>query len=320
MYNDIYNKIKQFDNIFIARHIGVDPDALCSQLALRDSIQLTFPNKNVFAIGMGSTRFSGFGRLDKYIKMADSLLIVCDTPDNNRVDLAKVEDFSFSIKIDHHPFIEKFCDIELIEDNTSSTCEIIMKILKETNLLCNSNISQLLYLGLVSDSNRFLFNSCINETFSLVSYYLEHYPFDLSKSYDLLYLRPLSEVRLEGYISLNMIVTDNKLGYIVISNDKLLELGVDTASPGNMINNFNYIKEVLVWVTITEDKKNKQYRLSIRSRGPVINGVAEKHHGGGHKYASGVKSPSLDAAMKVIDDLDLLLSDYLKKEYEETCI
>ena len=154
----------------------------------------------------------------------------------------------------------------------------------------------------------------------MVSYFLNHYPFDLSKSYDLLYFRPLSEVRLEGYISLNMIVTNNKLGYIVIPNDKLLELGVDSASPGNMINNFNYIKEVLVWVTITEDRKNKQYRLSIRSRGPVINDVAEKHHGGGHKYASGVKVSSLDDAMRVISDLDLLLNEYLIKEYEEVCI
>ena len=68
------------------------------------------------------------------------------------------------------------------------------------------------------------------------------------------------------------------------------------------------------------DKKNNQYRVSIRSRGPVINGVAEMHHGGGHKYASGVKVPSLDAAMKVINDLDLLLSGFLKKEYEETRI
>ena len=57
MYNNIYSIIEQFDNIFIARHVGVDPDALCSQLALRDSIQLTFPSKKVFAIGMGSTRF-----------------------------------------------------------------------------------------------------------------------------------------------------------------------------------------------------------------------------------------------------------------------
>ena len=43
MFNEIFDKIKEFDNIVIARHIGVDPDALCSSLALRDSIKLTFP-------------------------------------------------------------------------------------------------------------------------------------------------------------------------------------------------------------------------------------------------------------------------------------
>lgn len=45
MYNEIIDKIKQYDTIVIARHIGVDPDALCSQLALRDSIRLTYPKK-----------------------------------------------------------------------------------------------------------------------------------------------------------------------------------------------------------------------------------------------------------------------------------
>ena len=50
MYNDIISKIKEFDSIVIARHVGVDPDALCSQLALRDSIKLTYPEKNVIAI------------------------------------------------------------------------------------------------------------------------------------------------------------------------------------------------------------------------------------------------------------------------------
>ena len=37
--------IKRYDAIVIARHIGVDPDALCSQLALRDVIRLNFPEK-----------------------------------------------------------------------------------------------------------------------------------------------------------------------------------------------------------------------------------------------------------------------------------
>lgn len=315
MYNELINKIKEFDNIVIARHIGVDPDALCSQFALRDSILLTYPEKKVLAVGTGSQKFLSFGKLDRYEKLDNALLIICDTPDKKRIDGAVVEDFKYSIKIDHHPFVEKICDMEIIEDEKTSVSEIIMNILENTELKCNSNIAELLYMGLVSDSNRFLFNSCGPDTFRIVSTYLEKYPFDLSHAYQKLYLRPLNEVRLEGYISLNMKVTPNNLGYILIDNDVINAFGVDSASAGNMVNNFNFIKDVLVWVTITEDVKNNQYRVSIRSRGPEIQKVAEKHFGGGHKYASGVKTKTREEALEVVRDLDLLLEEYnLSKE------
>ena len=310
MYKEVVNKIKEYDTIVIARHIGVDPDALCSQLALRDSIKLTYPNKKVIAIGTGSSRFTHIGKLDKLEKLNNALLIVTDTPDKRRVDSLDFSMGSYTIKIDHHPFIEEFCDLEIIEEKKSSTCEIIMNIIEDTELLCDSNISELLYLGLVSDSNRFLFNSCNSNTFSIVSRFINDYPFDMDKAYEKLYLRPLSEVRLHGYISLNMKVTSNKLGYIVVTDDIINELGVDSASAGNMVNDFNYIKEILVWATITEDKKNNQYRVSIRSRGPEINKVAENHGGGGHKFASGVKTKTLDAAIDVMRDIDKELSLY----------
>jgi phosphoesterase RecJ-like protein len=317
MYNELIKKIEQFDNIVIARHIGVDPDALCSQLALRDSILLTYPNKKVLAVGTGSQKFLSFGKLDRAEKLDDALLIICDTPDKKRVDSAVVEDYKYSIKIDHHPFVETFCDMEIIEDYKTSVSEIIMNIIEETNLKCDSNIAQLLYMGLVSDSNRFLFNSCTPETFKIVSTYLEKYPFDLSNAYQKLYLRPLNEVRLEGYISLNMQVTPNNLGYILITDEDINKFGVDSASAGNMVNNFNFIKEVLVWATITEDIKNNQFRVSIRSRGPEIQKVAEKHHGGGHKYAAGVKAKTKEDAMEVMRDLDILLQDYNKEKEEK---
>ena len=314
MYNELIQKIKEYDNIVIARHIGPDPDCLCSQLALRDSILLTYPLKKVSAIGMGSSRFLSFGKLDKYERREQCLLIVCDTPDIKRIDTALLDDFSYVIKLDHHPFIEKFGDLEIIDENLTSTCELIMKIIYDTELQCNSSISELLYMGLASDSNRFLFNSCTSETFSLVSYYLKNYPFDLSRAYQKLYIRPLNEVRLEGYISLHMIVNENQLGYIVISDDVICEYEVDSASAGNMVNNFNYIKEVLVWATITEDVKNSIYRVSVRSRGPEINHILELHHGGGHKYASGARVKSFEEAMSIIDDLDKELKKYLEKE------
>ena len=260
MFSKIIEKIKEFDTIVIARHIGVDPDALCSQLALRDSIKLTYPDKKVLAIGTGSSKFIHMGRLDKLEKVDNALLIVVDTPDRKRVDSLDFSQGRYSIKIDHHPFIEKYCDFE-----------------------------------------------CIMEL-------LEKYPISLKEAYEKLYLRPLSELRLQGYISLNMKVTENGLGYIIITDDVINEFGVDSASAGNIINEFNYIKEVIVWATITEDKKNDQYRVSIRSRGPEINQVAEKYSGGGHKFASGVRPKSLDEVLKLIDDLDLELKNYRSLE------
>lgn len=313
MYKEIVDKIKEYETIVIARHIGVDPDALCSQLALRDSIILTYPNKKVLAVGTGSSKFLSFGKLDKLEKVDNALLIVCDTPDQRRIDSVSLEDYSYSIKIDHHPFVERFCDIEVIEDDKTSACEIIMQILENTELECNSSIAELLYMGLVSDSNRFLFNSSTYKTFSLVSRYLEKYSFDLSSVYQKLYMRPLNEIRLEGYISSNMIVTENHLGYIVITDEVIRKFGVDSASAGNMVNNYNFIEEVVVWATITEDIKNSQYRVSIRSRGPEINKIAEKHHGGGHKFASGVKTKTLEEALSVMTDLDLELREYENK-------
>lgn len=310
MYKKFLKTIKRYDTIVIARHIGVDPDALCSQLALRDAIRLNFPEKKVIAIGTGSQKFAHIGKLDKLEKVDNALLIVTDTPDKKRIDSAVLSDFSYIVKIDHHPFVEDFGGLEIINDQASSACEIIMELLMQMKLVLNSSIAELLYMGLVSDSNRFLFDSSTSHLFSLISYYLDKYPFDLSKCYQKLYLRPLNEVRLEGYISLNMTVTENGLGYIPITDAIIQKYGVDSASAGNMINNFNFIKEVLVWVTMTEDVKNDQIRISIRSRGPVINQVAEKYHGGGHKFASGVRVKTMEEAMKIIDDLEQVLIEY----------
>lgn len=310
MYKKILKEIKKYNTIVIVRHIGVDPDAMASQIALRDSIRLSYPDKKVLAFGTGSNKFKYIGGLDKYEEVEDALLIITDTPDKRRVDIPSFSGFSKMIKIDHHPYIETFCDIELIDDNRSSACEIIMELIKDTRLLCNSDIARTLFMGLVADSNRFLFDSSTSRTFQLVSYYLENYPFSINEVYQMMYQRPLNEVRLEGYMAQNMEITENGVGYIKITDEVINELNVDSASAGNMVNNFNFIEEVYVWLTITEDVKNEFIRVSIRSRGPEINQIAEKYHGGGHKFASGVKFKTFEEAMKLVADLDLKVKEY----------
>ncbi len=143
MFKKIYKEIKKYNNIVIARHIGVDPDALASQLALKESIKLTFPKKSVYAVGNGSTKFSYMGHLDKLEEFDNILLIVLDTPDKKRIDFKDYSKASMVIKIDHHPFIEDFGGLEYIDDSASSTCEILMGLILETKLKCNEKIAKL---------------------------------------------------------------------------------------------------------------------------------------------------------------------------------
>ena len=132
-----------------------------------------------------------------------------------------------------------------------------------------------------------------------------------------MYLRPFNEVKFEGYIGLNLTVTKNGVAYIKLPNSLLLEYNVDAASPGNMINNFNYIEEVLVWVFFTEDVKNENVRVSARSRGPIINELLANYNGGGHKYASGARIKTLDDADIIIQELDKLCKIYKNKMESE---
>lgn len=316
VYKRIYSKIKKYDKIIIARHVGPDPDALCSQIALRDSILNTFPNKKVYAVGSPATKFRFLGNLDKIDEniYEKSLLIVLDVPDKKRVDGVDPEKFECKIKIDHHPLVDDYCDIEHIDDTASSTCQLILELLFKTRLKLNIEIAKTLYLGIVSDTNRFLYFYTSSKTFELVSKMMKKTGLTVDGIYDELYMRPLKEIKFQGFISNNMTVTENGLAYIKITDETLKEYEVDAATPGNMINNFNYVDEVIVWVFMSEDKNNNYIRTSIRSRGPIINEVASHYNGGGHIYASGCRFSSFDETEAFITELDEVCKNYKKRD------
>ena len=129
IYKKIYGQIKKYDSILIVRHIGADPDALGSQFALRELIKNKFSKKKVYAIGNPSNRFRFMGVLDKVedIDVDNTLLIVLDTPDIKRIDGVSIEDYKNIIKIDHHPVVDTYANIEYVDDTSSSTCQLILE-------------------------------------------------------------------------------------------------------------------------------------------------------------------------------------------------
>ena len=306
----IYKKIKAYDTIVIARHIGPDPDAVSSEIALRDSIKETFPEKKVYAVGSGVAKFKYLGSLDRIDEkeLVNPLLIVVDVPNISRLDGVNFNNYKEAIKIDHHPVEDHMGEVEWVDLNASSAAELIAELILNSRLKLTKGVAENLFLGIVSDSNRFLLSS--SRTLKLVAHLIDRSKINCKELYPKLYRRPLNEIKFQGYISNNLTVTDNGLGYIKITPEIIQEYKVDNATPSNMINDFNYIDEVLVWTFITYDDKNDLYKVNIRSRGPKINEIASHYNGGGHNFASGVRTNNKDDIEKLLKELDLACKDY----------
>lgn len=305
IYKQIYKQIKKYNYIYIARHIGADPDALGAQFALKEIILTNFPDKKVFAIGNPASRFKFLGDLDIIDDVQkDSLLIVLDTPDIKRIDSIDIEKFDYKIKIDHHPFIEKYADIECIDDSSCSTCQLILEFAFANKISLTESQGEKLYLGIVGDTDRFLHDYTSTKTFELVTRLLKETNINFTSLYKNLYHRPIAEIKFEGYIYQNLTLTKNGVAYIKITDKIMKEYGVDSAAAGNMINNLKFVDEIIIWVFLSEDIKSNLIRVNIRSVGPYINQIATNYGGGGHIYASGVKLKSWDDADRLINSLD----------------
>lgn len=303
----IFKKIKQYDNIIIARHTSPDPDAIASEISLRDAIRLTFPKKKVIAVGATVSKFKYYGNLDKLDEKMfeeDTLLIALDVPNKTRIDGLDITKVTEMFKIDHHPSEEDFGECDWVDETSSSTCQMIIELVLTTPIKYDRKIAENLFLGVVSDSERFLISYTTPKTFMLVGKLLEKTGIDFTSLYSYLYERNIDEIRFHGYISENLITTENGLAYIEISNDILKKYNVDSATPSNMINDFSNIKDIYIWTFITYDEKNALYKINIRSKGPVINDVATKYGGGGHKMASGIRLKDKSVIPKLLEDLD----------------
>ena len=305
-YKELLKLIKRYNKIVICRHMGVDPDALASQLSLKQIIKNNFNNKEVYAVGAPSYKFKYMGVLDKLDseKANGALLIILDTPDKKRIDVDYFDMFDMKVVVDHHPDTEDFYDYKIVDTNASSACEILLDFCFASKLKIDTRSAELLYQGIVSDSNRFTTIGTRAKTFELVSKLISECKINFCNLYDDLYLRPINEIRLQGFIAQNLNISENGFGSMIITKDILKQFSMDSASLGGMINEFSYINELLVWAFITEDSKNKLYKITIRSRGPVINEVASKYNGGGHARASGARVKTIEEVNELLKDLD----------------
>ena len=316
MYKKIIKIIKKYDKIVLARHISPDPDAIASQIALRDSIKLTFPNKEVYAVGAGVHKFKYLGVLDKpdLSTLNNSLLIVLDVPNFYRVDGINGLEYDAILKIDHHPAEDIVGDVDWTDSTKSSTCEMIAELLLYSPLAMDTKIAEDLYVGMVFDSDRFLLPNTSAETLKTAYELVKTSNINFVNLYDNLYERSINEEKFRAYLINNIEITENRFGFIFVPSEDLKKFNVEPTSVSNQVNDFYFIKELMCWMFVVYDERNDIYKANIRSRGPVINEVATKYNGGGHKFASGCRTSDYKVIEALAKDLDATCEEYFNEE------
>ena len=111
----ILQKIKEYDKIFLFRHIRNDGDCVGATKGLKRILQLTFPKKQIYLIDDDKAEYLEFlGPEDEPVEdqeYTDALAIVIDTASEARISNKKYTLCKELIKIDHHIPLENYGDI-----------------------------------------------------------------------------------------------------------------------------------------------------------------------------------------------------------------
>lgn len=309
MFKDVLDAINSHDTIIIHRHFNPDGDAIGSQIGLKNLLSENYPDKKIYACGDAAGRYSfveGSSPDDipdeRYSK---ALCFVLDSATPSLVSDERYKTADLTIRFDHHKFVEKFCDIEIVDDTFESCAGLIAYFAKTTGLKLSAKSAKPLFTGMVTDSGRFRYGSCSSRTFALASYLTEQ-KFTTADIYSNLYVDDLAMVRLRATFLLKSKFTDQNVGYIYTDYEEFKTYGVNsfTISRG-MVNVMAEIRGVDIWVNFTETED--AVLCELRSSKYDINKIAVKYGGGGHLLASGATLKNKDEAFNMLNDLDDLI-------------
>lgn len=310
-YHTILDAINRYRKIAIFRHIHPDFDALGAAWALKEFIHDNYMDKEVKVLGDNHDDFTPrlFNKTDRVPNAwfnEPFLAIVVDTPNKRRISDPRFVNAEMIIKIDHHPFLEQIGNIECIEENVSSACELIATMLFSYDMKISKRCARALYIGIVGDSGRFEYSNTSADTF-MIAQKLIMTGIDLNEIYHNMYLRDENDLKVVAYI-LNHYKTSKKgVAYYILNRSELEQFHITTSQGKDHVNLFHYIDGIKIWCAITEDMKENCFRISIRSENIDLTPVASKYRGGGHPNACGARIFSIAEIDNFIDDLDKLI-------------
>lgn len=300
--NNIIDLIKESDSILLMTHEQPDGDAIGSVMAFYhllkdmnksvDTILLEVPHSFDYLTSVNSPVDR-----DSYDL---GIIVDCSSKErigqcNNEIDKCKK-----TIVIDHHISNTYYGDINHVEINTSSCCQIIYYLFKSWNIKFTKEIAEPLILGMLTDTSGFANDNVDKKTFMMVAELL-----DTGIDFHKIYYNILSKKNKAQHLLTKLVfdrlelLCDGKIAFSYITKKDLEDVGALTGDHEGLVDIGRNIEGVEVSIFVREDNG---FRVSFRSNGKIfVNNIASKFGGGGHNMAAGAKiNNSLEETKKML--------------------
>ena len=306
----IYKKIKENDSIVIFGHILPDGDCYGSQLGLKEIILTAFPHKKVYTVGTGiKPLFNRLGAMDSVDDetIKNSLAILIDATDFSRSEDQRIAMGKEFLKIDHHIESVPFDNLKWVDTDSIASCQMVAEFAQSYKMKITQKAAECLFLGIVTDSGRFMFPPTNEKTHRIVADFY-HIGIDAKAIFDIIYQVDEDSLRYKGYLTTHYLKTDKGVIYLYVPKEVYHSFGLTFERASGLVNVLSNIKGCPIWSLFTENEDGT-IRVELRSNGACVQKVAVMFGGGGHHQASGAKlaGGGLESVMKVVEALNQLL-------------
>lgn len=302
MLNKIMSLINKYDKIIIHRHYNPDGDAYGSQMGLKRMLELTYPEKEIYAVGDVNV-FSYLGEVDDIDDevFQGALSIIVDVSIARLVSDKRYELADHVLVVDHHLNPSDIADTFISDTDSIACAQTIAELGFENNFVIDEIAATRLLTGIVTDSGRFVYPKTSAQTFYIAAKLIDK-GVNLDKIYERLYTETLQFKKLKGYFINNFKLTKNNVAYMKNNTDVKDMFGVTTFTVSRaMVNQMSGIKGVEIWANFTMTEEN-DILCELRSKRRSIVHIARKYGGGGHALACG-------CTLNTFEEVDLLLND-----------
>ncbi len=311
IFDEILSAIQAHDTITLFRHENPDCDAVGSQFGLRSWLQENFPEKHIYALGKETCTQSTWPQNDivNDETVKESLAIVLDCANIERVDDKRFTTANKVVKIDHHPDRTPFGDFSYVNTKAAATCQILSEFMqKYTQFQVSKQTATYLYKGLLTDTLNYTTSNTTADTLRAGAYLAEKgidLPFLARDVFD----KSFNGFRFGGFLREHVIYKDG-FAYVIIKEEDQKAYHLTASKARSFVDELGHVKDFQIWALFTETKVDGQilYDGSLRSKVVQISDVAEKYGGGGHKNASGVKNLSEESLAKVLCELQMKIA------------